>query len=69
MTDIQKISKQISKELGIEREIVEKVCMFPFLFTEEVMKDETDTHSILFNKLFTFKLKSRFIQDKTKPYR
>lgn len=69
MTDIRKIAKQVSEDLGIDVEIVEKVCRFPFLFTEDVMKDDTDTHSILFNKLFTFKLKSRFIEDKTKPYR
>lgn len=69
MTDIQKIAKQISKETGIDVELVEKVCKFPFMFTEDVMKDETDTHNILFNKLFSFKLKSRFANDKTKPYR
>lgn len=30
------------------------------------MQDDADLHDILINKLFKFKLKSRFKQDKTK---
>lgn len=30
------------------------------------MQDDLDTHDILINKLFKFKLKSRFKQNKTK---
>lgn len=33
----------------------------------DVMKDENDTHSILFAKLFKFKLKNRFKENKNKP--
>lgn len=32
------------------------------------MKDETDYHEILFNKLFKFKLKNKFKANKTLPY-
>lgn len=64
MTDIDKICKSISKELNIDYEIVHDVCMEVFKFTQNVMMDETDTHNILLNKLFTFKLKNRFKNDK-----
>lgn len=68
MTDIEKIAKEVSKRTDIDRDIVEDVCKFAFLFTTDVMKDETDTHDILFNKLFKFSLKKRFKEDKTKKY-
>lgn len=68
MTDIQKIAKQIATELNLDRELVEKVCQFPFIFTTNVMKDEEDTHDILFNRLFKFKLKRRFKENKTLQY-
>lgn len=68
MTDIAKIAKEVSIRTGIDREVVEDVCKFSFLFTTDVMKDEQDIHDILFNKLFKFKLKTRYKQDKTKPY-
>ena len=42
--------------------------MFEFYFTTQVMKDETDTHDILFNKLFKFKLKSRYKENKQRGY-
>lgn len=32
------------------------------------MKDPNNTYDILFNKLFKFKLKSRFKNDKTRDY-
>lgn len=68
MSDIETISKQISEELNIDRDTVEKVCKFAFIFTTDVMKDEEDTHDILFNKLFKFKLKNRFKNNKTAKY-
>lgn len=33
------------------------------------MQDPDDYHNILYNKLFKFKLKPRFLNDKTKAYR
>ena len=68
MLDINQIVKEVSKRTGIDKEVVDKVCKFPFIFTVDVMKDEMDTHSVLFNKLFKFKLKGRFAKDKTKQY-
>lgn len=38
------------------------------MFTIDVMKSDTDYHEILFNKLFKFKLKRRFKDNKTKKY-
>ena len=32
------------------------------------MKDDTDVRDILFNKLFKFKLKRRFSENKTQKY-
>lgn len=37
--------------------------------TVEYMKDESEYKDILFNGLFKFKLKKRYRQDKTKPYK
>lgn len=68
MSDIERIAKEISKRTNIDRETVEDVCKFAFLFTTDVMKDETDTHNILFNGLFKFSLKKRFKDNKSKPY-
>lgn len=65
MTDVEKICKSISKELNVEYDTVYDVCMQMFKFTKEVMLDEEDTHNILFNKLFKFKLKKRFENDKS----
>ena len=65
MTDVEKICKDISKELDIEYDTVYDVCMEVFKFTKEVMLEEKDTHNILFNKLFKFKLKKRFKNDKS----
>ena len=42
--------------------------MFQFKFITEVMKDPEDTHDVLLHKLFRFKLKSRFKENKQKDY-
>lgn len=68
MTDIAKIAKTVSDRTEIDRQLVEDICKFSFLFVTDVMKDEQDTHDILFNKLFKFKLKTRYKQNKTNPY-
>lgn len=68
MIDIQSIIKEVSKRTQLDKDLVERVCKFPFLFTIDVMKDEEDTHDILFNQLFKFKLKRRFKENKTKQY-
>ena len=41
--------------------------MHQFQFIVDVMKDQDDTRDVLINKLFRFKLKSRFKDNKNKP--
>lgn len=67
--DIRKISNQIAKQLGEDRDFVYDVIMYQFLFTKEVMQDPEDYHDILYNKLFRFTLKPKYKEDKTKPYK
>lgn len=67
--DIRKISNQIAKQLGEDKDFVYDVITYQFLFTKEVMQDPEDYHDILYNKLFRFTLKPRYKEDKTKPYK
>lgn len=67
--ELEKTCRQISKELKESLPLVRDVIMYQFLFTTEVMKDETDYHDILYNELFRFKLKPRYKEDKTKEYK
>ena len=67
MITIDNIIKEVSEKTQIDKDIVEIICKHPFLFTVDVMKDEKDTHDILFAKLFKFKLKNRFKKNKNKP--
>ena len=64
MMDIEKICKQISKEQNIDYELVRKIVYFQFEFIRDVMQDPEDIHDILLNKLFKFKLKKRFKENK-----
>ena len=68
MIEIDSIIKQVSKNLNIDKDIVDLVCKHPFKSTIEVMKDPKDYREILFNQLFKFKLKRRYKEDKTKQY-
>lgn len=68
MIDIEDIIKEVSKNLNIDKDIVSTVCKHPFLYTVETMKGD-DTKDILFNRLFKFKLKSRFKTNKKQSYR
>lgn len=68
MITIDQIIKETSKKLNIDIETVDIICKHVFKFTVDVMKDPDDYHEILFNKLFKFKLKNRFKEDKTKKY-
>jgi len=66
--EIDNIIKRVSKNLNIDRDIVDLVCKHPFRYTIEVMKDTEDYRDILFNQLFKFKLKRRYKENKTKQY-
>lgn len=68
MIDIDDVTKEVSLNTGIDREIVSTVCKHVFLFTVEKMKDDNDIKDILFNQLFKFKLKRRFKENKTQKY-
>jgi len=68
MITIEDIIKQVSKNLNIDESIVSIVCKHPFKYTVEQMKGD-DTRDVLFNKLFKFKLKSRFKVNKKQTYR
>lgn len=60
MIDVNSLSNQISKELNIDKNIVNDVIHQVFDCTAAIMKDPTDKKDILFAKLFKFKLKPRF---------
>jgi len=66
--DLDKTCRSIAKKLGYDYELVRKIVMYEFEYTTEVMKDPEDYREILFNKLFKFKLKNRFKNNKTKDY-
>lgn len=68
MTDIDQIIKEVSAETGVDRETVETICKHVFDYTVYIMKDESDTRDILFNKLFKLKLKRRFKENKSQKY-
>jgi hypothetical protein len=67
MITLDDIIKQVSKNLNVDREIVNAVCKHVFQQTVDIMKSD-DTSDILFNKAFKFKLKRRFKEDKTRQY-
>lgn len=66
--ELDKTCRKIAKQLNEDFELVKKIVQFEFQYTVDIMKDPEDTRDILFNKLFKFKLKSRFKEDKTKQY-
>ena len=66
--EFDKACKQVAKQLGEDLDLVHKIAMFQFKFITEVMKDPEDTHDVLLHKLFRFKLKSRFKENKQKDY-
>lgn len=68
MITIDDVIKEVSKNTGIDRELVATICKHPFYYTVEVMKHDTDTKDILFNQLFKFKLKRRFKENKQQNY-
>lgn len=68
MINIDKVCLELSRELNISHELVKQIVMYQFQFITEVMKDPDDYHDILLNKLFRFKLKPRFKDNKIKDY-
>ena len=68
MTDIDKVSKEVSKRLNLDEDLVRTICRYTFQCIVDSMKDEDDYRDIMFNGLFKFKLKRRFKENKTRQY-
>lgn len=66
---IKRTCNRLAKELGEDPNVVYDVVMHQFHFIREVMNDPEDTHDILINKLFRFKLKKRFKKNKQLEYK
>ena len=66
MTDLDKVIKEVSKRLDLDRDLVAAVCKHSFKCVVDQMKE--DTRDILFNQLFKFKLKRRYKENKSKEY-
>lgn len=66
--NIDKVCKQIAKDLNEDPNVVKQIVMHQFQFVVDVMKDEDDTRDVLINKLFRFKLKKRFKDNKQSNY-
>ena len=67
MITLDDVIKQVSKNLDIDRDIVNTVCKHVFQQTVDIMKSD-DTSDILFNEMFKFKLKRRFKEEKNRQY-
>ena len=67
MITLEDVIKQVSKNLDIDKEIVNTGCRHVFQQTVEIMKSD-DTSDILFNEAFKFKLKRRYKEDKNRQY-
>lgn len=66
--DLDKTCRKLAKELNEDFDVVKSIVMFEWKFAKDIMQNPNDDRDILFNKLFKFKLKSRFKDDKTKKY-
>lgn len=66
--NIDKVCRQIAKDLNEDPNVVKQIVMHQFQFVVDVMKDEDDTRDVLINKLFRFKLKKRFKDNKQSNY-
>lgn len=62
------ICKKVSKDLNEDLDLVTEIGKFQFKFITDVMKDDTDIHDILINKLIKFKLKKRYKENKQLKY-
>ena len=49
MIDLEKVIREVSKRLNLDRDLVAAVCKHPFQQVVNQMKDYEDTRDILFN--------------------
>lgn len=68
MMNIDKVCRQIAKDLNEDPNVVKQIVMHQFQFVVDVMKDKDDTRDVLINKLFRFNLKKRFKDNKQSNY-
>ena len=68
MMNIDKVCRKIAKDLNEDPSVVKQIIMHQFYFVVDVRKDEDDTRDVLINKLFRFKLKKRFKDNKQSNY-
>lgn len=65
--DLNKACRRIAKENQIDLDLVKKIVMYEFKYTKNIMQSD-NTEDILFNKLFKFKLKTRYKENKNQKY-
>lgn len=65
---IDKACKQLAKDLNEDIDTVHDIVMFQFGQIVDKMKDLDNTEDILLNKLFKFKLKTRYKNNKSLKY-
>lgn len=65
--DLNKACRRIAKENQIDLDLVKKIVMYEFKYTKDIMQSN-NTEDILFNKLFKFKLKTRYKENKNQKY-
>ena len=65
---IDRICKQVAKELNEDVDTVHQIIKFQFEQIVQKMKDIDFTDDILINNLFKFKLKTRYKNNKSLKY-
>ena len=65
--DLNKACRRIAKENQIDLDLVKKIVMYEFKYTKDIMQSD-NTEDILFNKLFKFKIKTRYKENKNQKY-
>lgn len=65
---VRDLIKETVKLTKQDEQLVQNIILNQFGILIKIMKDDTDVRDILFNKLFKFKLKRRFRENKTQKY-
>ena len=65
---VRDLIKETVKLTKQDEQLVQNIILNQFGILIKIMKDNTDVRDILFNKLFKFKLKRRFRENKTQKY-
>jgi len=68
MNSFDKLCNITAKQLNEDKDLVHQIVMFQFKQIVESMKNIDDTRDILINKLFKFKLKTRYKNNKSLKY-